>query len=172
MIEDDHQLRVALLGWPGALEGKPLPGDQIQLAFDQYRLYLELTDRISERRQTANSFFVAVNTAVIALLGYINAEREPLRAQRFYFLVTIAGIILCCLWYRIIRSYRDLNTARFAVVHQMETLLPLRPYTAEWDLVGRGDVSRLYKPFTHIEIGVPWLFLALYALVFLSLILG
>jgi hypothetical protein len=104
MIKDDHQLRTAQLGWPGAIEGKPLPADQLPLAFDQYRLYLGLTDRISERRQTANSFFVAVNTAVIALLGYINAEREPFRAQRFYFLITVAGIVLCFLWYRIIRS--------------------------------------------------------------------
>lgn len=172
MIEDDRQLRASLLGWPGAQEGEPLPAEQLSVVFDQYRLYLELTDRISQRRQTANSFFVAVNTALIALLGYINAEREPLRAQRFYFLVTVAGIVLCFLWYRIIRSYRDLNTARFAVVHQMECLLPLRPYSAEWDLVGRGYVSRLYKPFTHIEIGVPWLFLVLYATVFISLILG
>ena len=172
MIEDDRQLRAALLGWAGAVDGKSLPTEQLPVAFDQYRLYVELTDRISERRQTANSFFVAVNTAVVALLGYINAEKEPLRAQRFYFLITVAGIILCFLWYRIIRSYRDLNTARFAVVHQMELLFPLRPYTAEWDLVGQGHVSKLYKPFTHIEIAVPWLFFALYGLVFLSLILG
>jgi hypothetical protein len=171
MIEEDDQLRASLFGWSGALEGKPLPPEQLPVALDQYRLYVQLTDKISERRQTANSFFVAVNTAVIALLGYVNPEREPLRAQRFYFLVTVAGIVLCFLWFRIIRSYRDLNTARFAVVHQIECLLPLRPYSAEWDLVGRGYVSRLYKPFTHIEIGVPWLFFALYATVFMLLIL-
>lgn len=172
MIQEDRELRASLFGWPGATQGQPLPSDQLPIVFDQYRLYLELTDRISERRQTANSFFVAVNTALIALLGYVNAEQESLGAQRFYFLVTVAGIVLCFLWYRIIRSYRDLNTARFAVVHQIESLLPVRPYRAEWDFVGRGYVSRLYKPFTHIEIGVPWLFFVLYATVFISLILG
>lgn len=34
-----------------------------------YKSYLEMTDRISERRQKTNAFFLAVNTALIALLA-------------------------------------------------------------------------------------------------------
>ena len=32
-----------------------------------YKVYLEMADRISERREKANSFFLVVNTALIAL---------------------------------------------------------------------------------------------------------
>ena len=39
---------------------------------EQYKLYVEMADRISARRQTANSFFLSINTAIIALISYLN----------------------------------------------------------------------------------------------------
>lgn len=33
--------------------------------FEQYKLYVEMADRISARRMLANSFFVGVHTALI-----------------------------------------------------------------------------------------------------------
>jgi hypothetical protein len=159
-------IRVPLFNWPGATETAELPESLRPTVVEQYKLYIEMTDRISQRRQTANSFFVSVNTAVVALLGYVNAKL-PDAAERFYILISFSGVVLCLLWYQLIKSYRDLNTAKFAVVHTIEQLLPLKPYTAEWDYVGRGQHSRFYKPFTHIELYVPWLFFALYLIVLL-----
>ena len=40
----------------------------------------------------------------------------------------------------------------------MEQHLPLAPYDAEWEAVGRGEDSKLYKPFTHVEMVIPWYF--------------
>src|SRR5262249_6079970 len=134
-MNTEINLRPVLFGWLGASTGVPIPEADLTRAFEQYKLYLELTDRISQRRQTANSFFVSVNTAVVALLGYVSGAKTP-APERFYLLIAFAGMVLCLLWYQIVRSYRNLNTARFAVIHTIETLLPLRPYTAEWDYVG------------------------------------
>src|SRR5262245_9792406 len=36
---------------------------------EQYKLYVEMADRISQRRGTANTFFLTVNTAIIGALG-------------------------------------------------------------------------------------------------------
>ena len=41
--------------------------------------------------------------------------------------------------------------------------LPLKPFTAEWELVGRGTDSALYRPFTRIEPFVPAAFMLLHA---------
>ena len=129
-----------------------------------YKTYLEMADRISERREKANSFFLAVNTALIALLAK-DAFGESTSAPRVLeVLVPVAGGVLCYLWYRIIRSYRDLNSAKFKVVHVIERQLPLRPYDAEWESVERGKNPKLYLPFTHVEIFVPWLFMAFHGL--------
>ncbi len=39
---------------------------------EQYKLYVEMADRISERRANANSFFFTVITALISITGLIS----------------------------------------------------------------------------------------------------
>jgi len=133
---------------------------------EQYKLYLESADRISDRRQTANSFFVTINTTLVALVGYIHIGSTT--SNELYWLIALAGIALSYMWYRLIRSYRDLNTAKFKVVHEIEKKLPLSPFDAEWEAVGRGKNKALYLPFTHIEVGIPWVFLMLHAIAFIQ----
>ncbi|KKL90219.1 hypothetical protein LCGC14_1906870 [marine sediment metagenome] len=133
---------------------------------EQYKLYVEMADRISARRQTANSFFLSVNTAIIALVGYINFGSKT--KASFYWLVSLAGMLLCFIWYRLVRSYKDLNSAKFKVVNEIEKELPIAPYDREWEKVGRGKDPKLYLPFTHIEIFVPWVFFAIHVVVFLE----
>ncbi len=129
-----------------------------------YKIYLEMADRISGRREKANSFFLAVNAALIALLakGIFGGSAATPRAIEL--LVPVAAGVLCYLWYRIIRSYRDLNSAKFKVIHAIERQLPLCPYDAEWESVDRGNNAKLYLPFTHVERVVPWLFMTFYAI--------
>jgi hypothetical protein len=82
--------------------------------------------------------------------------------------VAIAGIAISYMWYRLVRSYKDLNTAKFKVIHEIESQLPIAPYDAEWEAVGRGKAPELYLPFTHVEIYVPWVFIILHAIVALQ----
>jgi len=133
---------------------------------EQYKPYLETADRISNRRQSANSFFVTINTALVALVGYIHIGSET--SNELYWLIALAGIALSYMWYRLIRSYRDLNTAKFKVVHEIEKKLPISPFDAEWEAVGRGENRKLYLPFTHIEMGIPWVFLILHGIAFMQ----
>lgn len=71
-------------------------------------------------------------------------------------------------WYRLLRSYKDLNSAKFKVIHEIEAQLPLAPYDMEWEKVGKGQNSKLYLPFTHVEVLIPWVFLAIRVFVFLK----
>lgn len=131
---------------------------------EQYKLYVEMADRISDRRQTANSFFLSINTAIVALVSYVGLCAGK---GNFYWVVSCAGMVLCFQWFRLLRSYKDLNTAKFKVIHEMEANLPFAPYDVEWGKVGRGKDKKLYLPFTHIEINVPGVFFAIHVLVFL-----
>jgi hypothetical protein len=130
---------------------------------EQYKLYVEMADRISARRQTANSFFLSINTALLAFVGlFASTVQAPDLPLSWTLAVAAAGVVLCYSWYRLVRSYSDLNGSKFRVVHAMEQLLPLAPYDAEWESVGRGEDPRRYLPFTHLEIRIPWIFMALY----------
>ena len=130
--------------------------------FEQYKLYVEMADRISSRRQSANSFFLTVNTAVIAIIGYVQLGQTVGKSQSFYWLVSIAGMALCYTWYRLIRSYKGLNSGKFKVVHALEQRLPAAPYDAEWESLEKGKNPKLYHPFTSVEMVVPWVFFMLH----------
>src|SRR5437763_3810307 len=95
MPEDD--VRPSLFGWPSARDGAPIPVEDLPRAFEQYKLYLELTDRLSQRRQTVNSFFVTLNTAVVTFLAYANVQKAPIRVDSFYLLTSFTGVVLCLL---------------------------------------------------------------------------
>jgi hypothetical protein len=132
---------------------------------DQYKLYVEMADRISARRQNANTFALSINTALIALVGYVQVQDSMMLKEGFFWSVAVAGLILNFVWYRMVRSYRGLNTAKYLVIHEIEKRLVISPYDAEWEAVGRGKDRRLYLPFTHIEIWIPGIFVSLHALI-------
>ena len=133
---------------------------------EMYKIYLEMADRISSRRQSANSFFLAINTTIVGFVGYVQFGAE--KSLPFYYLVGIAGMVLCYIWYRLIKSYKHINSGKFKVVHEIERNLPMSPYDAEWEILGRGKDPKLYLPFTKVELRVPWVFFSLHAFVFLS----
>ena len=124
-----------------------------------YKLYTQMADNISARRQSANSFLLTANIAIIAFVGYVGENPGNL-------IVSLAGTVVCFIWYRIIRSYKDLNSGKFKVIHEIEKELPFSPYEAEWEALGRGKDSKRYLPFTSIESYVPVIFGILHVLSF------
>jgi len=126
--------------------------------FDLYNLAVEMADRTSARRGVANSFFLTVNTGVLALLGTVNARWYP----------AAGGVVLCVTWWALLKSYRDLNRAKFAVILAMEEQLPARVYGDEWDRLRKDPVPfamrraafrpwlTQYRELGYIERIVPW----------------
>ncbi|MDM8557862.1 hypothetical protein [Candidatus Parabeggiatoa sp. HSG14] len=147
---------------------------------EMYKLYVEMADRISTRRQSANSFFLTINSAIIAVLGYVQfgvylgakLGVEQAQTNDFYWIISVLGMILCVIWFQLVRSYKQLNSAKYEVIHHIEQRLPIAPYDAEWEAVDRGKNSHLYKPFTHIEVKIPWIFFVLNLAVFLKVSLS
>jgi hypothetical protein len=43
---------------------------------DQYKLYVEMADRISQRRTSANTYFLSVNSAILAFAGYLTSKES------------------------------------------------------------------------------------------------
>ncbi|RME59068.1 hypothetical protein D6779_05130 [Candidatus Parcubacteria bacterium] len=132
------------------------------LLFEQYKLYVEMMDKVSERRHQANSFFLTVNTVLImALTSFISLSDKPTIQYSWMIFASTAGVIFCISWLRLIRSYRELNRGKFKVIHLLETRLPARLFDAEWDALRYGD-GAVYKPFSQIEMQIPIVFMFLY----------
>lgn len=153
-----------------AMDKEAYPNDEKyhEHLLEQYKLYVEMTDRISQRRQSANTWFLTINTALLTILGtFYTSDVSPV----IICLIAIAGGINCTHWWRLVVSYKQMNSGRFKVVHAIENKLPLKIYDAEWEALGRGEDSKVYKPFTHIEQNVPKVFFGLYSLVLIFVVL-
>lgn len=146
-------------------------GDKyIEHLLDQYKIYINATEKISDRRQRTNEFFLGLNTALVALLGFIATKTSQSEISLMMGVSAIAGITICYLWYRIIVSYKGLNSAKFKVIHAIELRLPLALYDTEWEMLGRGEDKKIYWPFSHIELHVPKIFIVIFVVMLISVI--
>lgn len=144
---------------------------EANLFIEQYKLYVEMMDKVSERRYKANSFFLTVHTVLITVLsGSISLTQQQINQHTWILIVSaIAGVVVCFTWWRLINSYRELNRGKFKIIHLLETRLPANLFDAEWDALNHGD-GTVYKPFTHVKIYVPFVFAGLYGLLALHIL--
>ncbi len=136
---------------------------------EQYRLYVEMADRISQRRALANTFFLTLNTALLSFgaLPLLDGSVDAVGALPA--IVLVALLAECFAWYSLVRSYRLLNGAKYRVIGALEERLPASPYwNAEWWALGEGKDRRKYWPLSHIEQGVPVVFAIAYVATFIA----
>lgn len=136
--------------------------------FEQYKLYVESAERVSERRVSANNYLLTVNAFLVTLYGILAAG--PYKSH-WTILVPVAGVLVSLSWYRIIMSYRNLNSVKFKVIHELEQHMPAALYQYEWQKAEEGR-GKAYHPLTHLERWVPLVFTALYGLLAILGLLG
>jgi hypothetical protein len=124
----------------------------------QYQLYVESMEKISDRRQNANNYFIGINTVLISFIGVLLQSKLFESNCWIKSLVALVGIIICVVFWFLLRSYKQLNTGKFKVIHEIEQRLPISIYAYEWRVLGEGKDRKLYFPFSHIEIAIPWIF--------------
>jgi len=166
--QDLSALHSALQGVDDSVYG----ADARSHCLDLYKLFVETTSHVSDRREKTNSYFLAINTGLVTLLGgVVPSISDEGQLDAPYFLsgiAPLAGLLLCLVWYRIIHSYRQLNAVKFEIVHALEQRLPIRLFEAEWKHAGRGKDGTRYAPLIGLEKQVP----AVFALLYLWLLIG
>jgi hypothetical protein len=161
MKDDDEHARIAA----ALFHDRDIEGDCAYM--EQYKLYVEMLDRSSERRQQVNSFFLSINTGACAVIGYLFSEDASEQAKMFLWFTPLAGILISYFWSQLIKSYRDLSTAKFKVILQIEERLPLSLFKAEWLALREATDPKVYTPITQLEIWVPRSFVVMYLLIIL-----
>jgi hypothetical protein len=139
---------------------------------EQYKLYVEMADRISQRRGLTNTFFLTLNTLIFTVIGAFWKDRPNAQVWWLVFpLLVVLG--QCFAWFYLVRSYRLLNSAKYQVIGVLEERLPASPYwRAEWLALGEGREPKLYWPLTHIENWIPIGFAFLYLAAFVALLMA
>ena len=101
-----------------------------------------------------------LNTAIVALYGFQSADFGE---SYWTLLVPSIGIFVSLIWFLIIKSHADLNSVKFALIHEMEQHLPAAMYKYEWQLAG-GRQGKACRAVTTLERWIPVLFAVLHVI--------
>ncbi len=148
--------------------------DRVRL-LEQYKLLVQTSETLVSRRQNVNTFFLSVNTLLLAAIGLFGEEEvvKTIGDTRIFLVILgVTGILLAYAWARLVKSYRQLNAGKFDVINLLEKHLPASMFYAEWIALGEGKDRKKYAPFTSTEAAIPWIFGSLYALAIIQGVLG
>ncbi len=128
-------------------------------------------EKVSDRRHKNNTYFLSLNSAFVGAIAYLGKLDRGTSELLFVLLASFAGVMICFVWFLLIMSYKNLNSGKFKVLRDIESLLPIAPFRHEWNLLENGKNHKKYLPFTKIEVMVPGIFLFVYVAIFLFTVL-
>lgn len=137
---------------------------------EQYKLYVEMADRVSQRRDQSNRFYVTIVSALAAIVVVIARFGVPADGANGalsdigFLAIGLFGLALSGVWWLNIRSYRTLNSAKFEIINRIEKHLPFAGYSEEWQILRPPEGRKPYLQLTRVEQFVPIIFMALFAL--------
>ena len=130
-----------------------------QELLELYKLHAELADRVSQRREAANRLFVGLLTGVSVLLAaFVRFGSGEIPVAWIMCAGGILGVVLSVAWFIVIRSYRQLNSGKFAALDELEDKLAYPFFRREWQFLEKGENMRKYWKLTVVETILPIIF--------------
>lgn len=147
----------------------PDPNQRAEV-LELYKLAVEMADRVSARRGSSNAFFLSVQTTFIALIsfGFPKLAESPWWVS---LAVVLAGVTLSTTWWLQLRSYRDLNTAKFKGINKLEERLPAKIFADEWEALKSDPIPGWRKRYAELgtsERIVPLVFVVAHLVLFVG----
>ena len=137
---------------------------------DQYKMFQKTSEDLVARRQSVNSFYISVNSALTGLLGVALGVFDDSVKLIVAAFMCVAGIILDISWINILEAYGTLNAAKMKVIKLLEEQLPVMLYDAEWRIMSDKLNNKKYVSFTDSEKRIPKLFFSLYVIILVGVI--
>ena len=133
--------------------------DEKQELIEIYKLHAELADNVSNRRATANRFYLLVRSGLSLLFSAFLQREDWVSLDVLMVVCGLFGILWTAAWYVVIRSYRQLNTGKFKALHELEEKLAYPFFKREWELLTEGAERKNYWKLSVVETFVPVIFL-------------
>ena len=148
----------------GIMEPSQYGPDYQAHLLEQYKLYAEMADRISQRRDNSNRFYAGLVSGIVALLVVVGRLGPSGNVWDVALLLAgLFGVCLSIIWFVNLHSYRVLNRAKYRVIHNIETHLPYAGYKEEWNELRPAEGRAPYHQLTRVERYVPLLMVILFA---------
>jgi len=119
----------------------------------QYKLFVDTSLDVTSKRLESNKFHLTLNSVVFGFTSYLTTLNEYLVIVLFCFV----GILISAVWLKNIFAYRELNRAKFKVIHELENYLPACLFKCEEE-----HYLDKYHGLTSSEKFYPIIFMILY----------
>jgi hypothetical protein len=125
---------------------------------EQYKLYVESSQKVTDRRITTGNYLLTVNSFLLTVFGVASSQHL---GGVWLAIVPVAGLLVSFTWYSLVVFYRNLGAGKYKVVHQLESFLPVAPFRCEWRSA-HDETGRRHTGVTHLERVIPLAFAAIY----------
>lgn len=109
-----------------------LTGEEKHLLLEQYKIMIDTSEKLMERRQAMGNLYTTICSALIALIGASLGFGNILVAAAVCLLTGIIIILLCGNWRSSLKAYELNNAGKFEVINQIEALLPAEMFECEY----------------------------------------
>lgn len=120
-----------------------------KLLFEQYKLYVEMANDVSERRDKTNKFYVTLMSLLLTVFGIISSITKD---SILFIIPLLIMIFFNIVWMKNIESYSTLNRGKFDVINEIEKQLPAKGFTIEWELMELYNYQKLTKVEKYIPL--------------------
>jgi hypothetical protein len=135
------------------------------LLIEQYKIYVEMADRVSARRSVAHTFFLTFHAIIISVLGLTLNNNHNINNLGMLAFPLLGLLVLCYAWWRLVQYFRRVSRAKSNVIAELETRLPTRSFwSAERKAMSRDNP---YNPLKRMEVTLPFVFAFIYILIYI-----
>jgi len=140
--------------------------------FEEYKLFVQDTAKLSDRRQTVTNTYIAVNSLLLGVVSFL--VKDAANGQWWGLALALplmtGGAVVCVYWRKFIVKYKALIGLRIDTLREMEDLPGMagsvRMYHIEDTLYPRDEEGKMIPgkglDFSELEKRLPTLFLILY----------
>jgi hypothetical protein len=140
--------------------------------FEEYKLFVQDTAKLSDRRQTVTNTYIAVNSLLLGATSFL--IKDAANGQWWGLVLALpvmaGGSIVCRFWAQFMLKYKTLIGLRIDTLREMEDLPEMegsvRMYHVEDAIYPRDEEGKMIPGeglnFSDLEKRLPTLFLILY----------
>lgn len=126
--------------------------DDRKLKFDQYKIMVGSTEKVTENRMKVNNLFFTITSSILSVSFVLGKTFEfSLKAMLGLFILTIIALVISYFWEQLINSYALLNKGKFIVIDKIEKQLRTNMFEHEWKIL-TNEIKYLPNSKTEMKI--------------------
>ena len=138
------------------------------LLLEEYKIMLDTSERMMDRRQGTNSFYITLCTAMLTVIvGFVATKANTFAWSAVTFVISGMMLFICDNWKRTLEAYGLSNQAKYEVLNKIEEKLPASIFNSEW----KYGKSIKYSSYSKRESKVPLIFSVLFILIMIAMLI-